>query len=194
MTPASLGGWLMEIAKALDFIHGQNFLHRDVKPANILFDRHGHAFLGDLGIIKALAENGQNPSDSSLTAPGFLLGTPNYVAPEVVMGRSGDARVDQYALAMTVHEVLTGTNVMAGLTPSATVVNQTTMEPPPLFGTVPDVPIRLSNAVRVLLLERPSEPVRHLRGLRSRGAGRFANGRRQLLVVGPREHSFSGRF
>ena len=43
---------------------------------------------------------------NSLTAPGFLLGTPNYVAPEIVMGRRFDGRVDQYSLAMTVHEVL----------------------------------------------------------------------------------------
>ena len=44
--------------------------------------------------------------ENSLTAPGFLVGTPNYVAPEIVMGRPFDGRVDQYSLAMTVHEAL----------------------------------------------------------------------------------------
>ena len=55
MPPRSLSDWLLEIAKALDFVHAQKHIHRDVKPANILFDRHGNAFLGDFGIIKALA-------------------------------------------------------------------------------------------------------------------------------------------
>ena len=131
MPPRLLGGWLLEIAKALDFVHAQKHIHRDVKPANILFDRHDNAFLGDFGIIKALAaDEGGDWRGSSLTAPGFLLGTPNYVAPEIVMGRPFDGRVDQYALAMTVHEVLCGRNCMEGPTPSATMVNQTMVVPP----------------------------------------------------------------
>jgi eukaryotic-like serine/threonine-protein kinase len=125
MPAASLSDWLLEIAKALDFVHAQKHIHREVKPANILFDRHGNAFLGDFGIIKAFAVEETDWRANSLTAPGFLLGTPNYVAPEIVMGRAFDGRVDQYSLAMTVHEVLTGTNCMEGPTPSATVVNQT---------------------------------------------------------------------
>ena len=154
---ATLAGWLMDVAKALDFLHRQNFLHRDVKPANILFDLHGHAFLGDLGVIKAMAPTAADRRASGLTAPGFLLGTPNYVAPEVVMGLPGDGRVDQYALGMTVHEVLTGVNVMAGPTPSATVVNQTTVDAPPLLGLVPGVPRRLSDAVRRALAKDPRQ-------------------------------------
>jgi hypothetical protein len=156
--PESLHGWLADVAKALDFIHGQGFLHRDVKPANILFDAHGHAYLGDFGIIKALTSGvGPGPSDSALTAPGFLLGTPSYVAPEVVMGHPADGRVDQYSLAMTVHEVLSGVNVMAGPSPSATVVNQMTLEPPPLADMVPGLPARLSEAVRRALAKDPSK-------------------------------------
>jgi serine/threonine protein kinase len=156
MSPHSLLDWLPDVAQALDFIHEQNFVHRDVKPANILFDRHGNAFLSDLGIIKALAaEDGGPPQGSSLTAPGFLLGTPNYVAPEVVMGRRIDGRADQYALAMTVHEVLTGSNCMAGPTPSATVVNQTTIVPPDLADLIPGVPFRLSDAVHRGLAKDP---------------------------------------
>ena len=57
MPPCLLGGWLLEIAKVLDFVHVQKHIHRDVKPANILFDRHDNAFLGDFGIIKALVSD-----------------------------------------------------------------------------------------------------------------------------------------
>ena len=74
-----------------------------------------------------------------MTAPGFLVGTPNYVAPEVVMGRTADGRVDQYSLAMTVYEILAGNNCMEGPTPSATVVNQTMVVPPPLTDMLPEL-------------------------------------------------------
>ncbi len=153
----SLSGWLLEIAKALDFVHAQAHIHRDVKPANILFDRHGNAFLGDFGIIKALASEGSDGQGSSLTAPGFLLGTPNYVAPEIVMGRTFDGRVDQYSLAMTVYEVLSGTNCMQGPTPSATVVNQTMVVPPPLSELIAGIPGRVSDAILKGLAKDPAE-------------------------------------
>jgi len=155
LSPRSLTGWLMDVARALDFLHAQGFVHRDVKPANILFDAHGNAFLGDFGIVKALAGREQEQA-GALTAPGFLLGTPNYVAPEVVMGLEADGRVDQYALAMTVHEVLAGTNVMAGPTAAATVVNQMNREPTPLETMMPGVPRRLSDAVHRALEKDPA--------------------------------------
>jgi serine/threonine-protein kinase len=157
MPPGSLSDWLLDVAKALDFIHAQKHIHRDVKPANILFDRHGHAFLGDFGIIKALTADEVDGRENSLTAPGFLVGTPNYVAPEIVMGRPFDGRVDQYSLAMTVHEVLSGANCMEGPTPSATVVNQTMVVPPGLSELVPTIPRRLSDAILRGLAKEPSE-------------------------------------
>ncbi len=156
MPPRSLQDWLVEIAKALDFVHAQKHIHRDVKPANILFDRHGNAFLGDFGIIKALATEEADWRGNSLTAPGFLVGTPNYVAPEIVMGRPFDGRVDQYSLAMTVHEVLSGTNCMEGPTPSATVVNQTMVVPPALTELIPGIPAQLSDALLLGLSKDPA--------------------------------------
>jgi serine/threonine-protein kinase len=153
----SLRDWLLDIAKALDFIHSQQHIHRDVKPANILFDRHGNAFLGDFGIIKALTSETADWKGNSLTAPGFLVGTPNYVAPEVVMGRPFDGRVDQYSLAMSIYEVLTGSNCMEGPTPSATVVNQTMVVPPPLSEILPGISDRLSDAILRGLSKDPNQ-------------------------------------
>ncbi len=157
MRLASLRDWLLSISQALDFIHSQHYIHRDVKPANILFDRHGHGFLGDFGIIKALTSETDDWKGSSLTAPEFLVGTPNYVAPEVVMGRSFDGRIDQYSLAMSVYEVLTGSNCMEGPTPSATVVNQTMVVPPPLTAILPGIPDRISDAILRGLAKDPAE-------------------------------------
>jgi serine/threonine-protein kinase len=152
----SLWDWLMDIARALDFIHSQHYLHRDVKPENILFDRVGNAFLTDFGIIKMLSGEAEDWQANRMTAPGFLMGTPNYVAPEVVLGQGDDARIDQYSLAMTVHEVLTGSNCMEGPTPSATMVNQTKLEPPALDELVPGVPERMAEAVRRGLSKDPA--------------------------------------
>jgi serine/threonine-protein kinase len=157
MPLTSLGDWLMDVAKALDFIHGQNYLHRDVKPDNILFDRHGNPFLSDFGIVKALSSERHDARSSAMTAPGFLMGTPNYVAPEIVMGGPVDGRSDQYALAITVFEVLTASNPMEGSTPSATFVNQTKKTLPPLCDLVPNVPRRLSDALLRALAKRPEE-------------------------------------
>ena len=144
----SLWDWLMDVAAALDFIHSQNYLHRDVKPENILFDRFGDAFLADFGIIKMLSGGPEDWRSNRITAPGLLMGTPNYVAPEVVLGQGEDPRIDQYSLAITVHEVITGSNCMEGPSPSATMVNQTKIEPPLLSGLIPGVRDRTAEAVR----------------------------------------------
>ncbi len=128
-----LKDWLPAMGRALDFIHKQGFLHRDVKPANILFDEHGNAFLADFGLAKAVNSAAAGAKrDQSLTAAGFLVGTPNYVAPELVMGHEHDGKVDQYSLAMTAYETLAGCVPVEGPTASATMVNQTSMKIPPI--------------------------------------------------------------
>jgi serine/threonine-protein kinase len=157
MTPESLRGWLTTIAEALDFLHHEDHVHRDVKPGNILFDQHGNAFLGDLGLIKVLTDAGAAPRSGTMTAAGVMLGTPNYVAPEVVLGQDYGGRADQYSLALTVHEALAGRNVMQGPTPSATMVNHTNIVPPPLDEIDPAIPARLSDAVRRGLEKRPDD-------------------------------------
>ncbi len=183
MPPQSLRGWLLEIAKAIDFLHGQSHIHRDVKPANILFDRHGNAFLGDFGIIKAIATEEARGESNSLTAPGFLVGTPNYVAPEIVMGRSFDGRADQYSLAMTVHETLTGANCMEGPTPSATVVNQMMVVPPALAEIIPGIPRRVSDAILRGLAKDPAERFESCLALRRSSSPRFPRGILRISIA-----------
>jgi serine/threonine-protein kinase len=157
MPPQSLRSWLLDVARALDFIHAQGHIHRVIKPANILFDEHGNAFLGDFGIVKALSGEGGVRPDSSLTAPGFLPGTPSYVAPELVMGKPGDGRSDQYSLALTIHELLSGRNVMTGPTASATLVNQMNERPTPLSALIGGLGRRLSDALQKALAKDPND-------------------------------------
>ena len=91
--------WLFPVARALDFLHGGNTLHRDVKPGNILFDTSGHAFLADFGIAKVL---GQEQSKSLQTVS--FSGTVKYMAPDSDLTPA----YDQYSLGLVVFEALTG--------------------------------------------------------------------------------------
>jgi serine/threonine-protein kinase len=155
---AELGDWLPGVASALDFVHSQGYVHRDVKPGNILFDAHGHVFLSDFGVAKALGtarepERGQ----TAQTGTGMVLGTPEYMAPELVMGRPFDGRIDQYALAVTVYEMLSGRRPFVGPSPTAILVIQTTEEPTPLHVIEPRVPRSLSDAVSRALSKNPEK-------------------------------------
>jgi hypothetical protein len=143
----SLSTWLEPIAAALDFIHGKGYLHRDIKPDNILFDEHGNAYLSDFGIAKALADDGSGQRQT-LTGTGMVLGTPQYMAPELLLGQPCDGRVDQYALAITVYELLGGRPPHDGPTPAAIFVAQTTKPAPPLSKLCPTLPASVVSAVQ----------------------------------------------
>jgi serine/threonine protein kinase len=105
--PDDLFPWLAQIAAALDYLHAQNVVHRDVKPDNVLFDEQGVAYLTDLGAVK-VQEGSSVDARTKLTATGTALGTPPYMAPELILGRPYDGRADQYALAVIVYEAFTG--------------------------------------------------------------------------------------
>lgn len=158
LKPASLRSWLREIAKALDFIHSQECIHRDVKPDNILFDEHGHAFLSDFGLSKVVRS--AETDDPSQTAAGAIVGTPLFTAPELVLGEPIDGRADQYSLALTVYDTLAGTNPFLGASSSATLVNQTAIAPPPLMEWNPSVSHEVWRVVRKGLAKCPEDRFR----------------------------------
>src|SRR5262249_32885227 len=89
------------VAAALDHAHGLAVVHRDVKPANVLLGDDGAARLADFGIAQA----GGEPAGPE---PWAGLGTPAYMAPEQRLGLRATPRTDVYALAVVVHEMLTG--------------------------------------------------------------------------------------
>ena len=92
----------LEASRALDFAHRRGFVHRDVKPANLLFDEEGRLRIADFGLARALAE-------ASWTEPtGGMLGTARYAAPEQAQGRPVDGKADVYALAVLLVEAVTG--------------------------------------------------------------------------------------
>ena len=156
MAPDSLKSWIREISRALDFVAAQGMVHRDVKPANIMFDDHGNAFLGDFGLTKIIFGQQEN-FDSEMTGAGYVVGTPNYMAPEIILGSKFDGRSDQYALAMVVYTLMYGRPPLQGETGTATMVNQTQKKLPLLSNIRKDIPEPIGHAVAKALAKRPDE-------------------------------------
>src|SRR5579885_242160 len=95
--------YLREIASALDYMHQQGIIHRDIKSSNVLLNDEGHCFLSDFGIARTSTDATQ------MTSTGDVLGTVDYVAPELFeMDRRADARSDFYSLGVLLFEMVTG--------------------------------------------------------------------------------------
>src|SRR5207302_10043482 len=96
-----------QLGRGLDALHERGVVHRDVKPSNVLLDGEGTAALTDFGLARG-------PDSTRLTAEGQLLGTPHYLAPELIEGREASRESDVYALGCVLYECLAGEPPFAG--------------------------------------------------------------------------------
>ena len=103
--------WLTQIASALDYLHRRECFHRDVKPENILFSSDGVSYLVDFGIVKNATE-----TTTMMTEQGKAIGTLAYMAPETLEGEGFTGQSDQYALAVTLYESISGNRPFSGTT------------------------------------------------------------------------------
>ncbi|MBY0230765.1 MAG: serine/threonine protein kinase [Gemmataceae bacterium] len=112
---------LARIARGVDFAHQRGILHRDLKPSNILIDRDGTPRITDFGLAKRVADN---VPGHHLTHSGAIVGTPAYMAPEMVTGRRGPAgpASDVYSLGVILYEMLTGRPPFQAPTPVDTLL------------------------------------------------------------------------
>jgi tetratricopeptide (TPR) repeat protein len=101
--PGEALSWLGQIAEALDAAHELDVVHRDVKPPNLLFDARGELVVADFGIARVADD-----TLTGMTAPGTVLGTAGYLAPEQALGQPATPASDRYALGVIGYELLTG--------------------------------------------------------------------------------------
>ncbi len=92
---------IIDICEATNFAHQRGMIHRDIKPANIMINVQGQAILMDFGIVKIMGGDKH-------TATGAVVGTALYLAPESIRGEAPDSRADQYSLAVTLFEMVSG--------------------------------------------------------------------------------------
>jgi tRNA A-37 threonylcarbamoyl transferase component Bud32/cell division protein FtsN len=134
LAPARILDILRQTAAALDYAHKKGIVHRDIKPANIMVSEDdGAAKITDFGVAK-LAASGQ------MTHAGTVVGTPNYMAPEQVEGRTVDGRTDQFALAVIAYEILTGEKPFAGEQLTSVLYRIVSEEPPAPHALNPALP------------------------------------------------------
>jgi eukaryotic-like serine/threonine-protein kinase len=96
-----------QLARGLEALHERGIVHRDLKPSNVLFDGGGTAAIADFGLART-------PDSTRLTLDGQLLGTPHYVAPEVIEGLEATPASDLYALGCVLYECVVGEPPFAG--------------------------------------------------------------------------------
>ncbi len=140
-----------QIASALGEAHVHGFVHRDVKPANILLTGEGLPKVTDFGIAKALGQ------DDTLTTPGTVIGTAAYLAPEQLEGLEVDTRADVYALGVLLYECLTGEPAYQGDTPTATAAARLSRELPPPRTVRADIPRALDRIIVTATRRDPAE-------------------------------------
>jgi eukaryotic-like serine/threonine-protein kinase len=144
-----------EVGAGLDFAHRNGFVHRDVKPENILFaDRL--AVLADFGVARACSECGEETGN--LTDVGLAIGTPEYMSPEQASGdRDLGSRSDVYSVACVVYEMLAGAPPVSGPNARATIAKQVTETPRPVRALRPDAPPAVERALARALAKDPAE-------------------------------------
>ncbi|MGH3306020.1 MAG: serine/threonine-protein kinase, partial [Streptosporangiaceae bacterium] len=143
-----------QVASALDAAHARGLVHRDVKPGNVLLGQasssgHDHVYLSDFGLSK----HSLNPS--TLTSTGQFLGTLDYVSPEQIQGHPVDGRADQYALACTVAEMLTGAPPFQRADTMALMWAQLQAAPPRLTERRPELPPAVDQVIARALAKSP---------------------------------------
>ncbi|MCU0259752.1 MAG: protein kinase [Ilumatobacteraceae bacterium] len=139
------------VAAALDEAHRAGFVHRDVKPGNILVTSDGRVLLTDFGIAKGL-----DGIDDDLTSDNVMMGTAKYLSPEQVRGKKLDGRADIYGLGLVLYECLAGRVPFLGETDADTALARLQRDPTDLGRLRPTLPPGLIDLVHRMLARNPA--------------------------------------
>jgi len=145
------------ISLALDYAHRQGAIHRDIKPANILLDQTnttrnpmGEPILSDFGLAKLMGESGQ-------TITGAVVGTPLYMSPEQIQGKTVGPRSDLYSLAVVLYELCTGAPPFTGDSMTAIMMRHLSEAPAAPDTINPQLPAALSPVLLKALAKDPAD-------------------------------------
>ncbi|MGI9659017.1 MAG: serine/threonine-protein kinase [Gaiellaceae bacterium] len=140
---------IADVAAGLDALHAHDLVHRDVKPSNVLMSSQGHALLTDFGLARG-------PAHTALTKPGQLVGTPHYLAPEIIRGDAASPASDIYALGCLAYASLSGRPPFDNANLFQVTIAHLDVDPPKLAERVDGVPPLLDAAVRAALAKEPA--------------------------------------
>jgi eukaryotic-like serine/threonine-protein kinase len=149
-----------QICRGLEHAHGLEILHRDLKPENVMLvpDPDGaggiRAVLMDFGLAKVLRDE---PGLMKLTRTGLVLGTPEFMSPEQVLGKTLDARSDVYALGVLAFEMFTGRVPFEGKSPQEVALARLKGQPLRLRTVRPELPERLEYVIGRALAQNPAD-------------------------------------
>ncbi len=144
----------IDISRALSLAEEHNLLHRDVKPANILFGSRGEAMLSDLG----LAKTSRDSADLGITRSGIACGTPLYFSPEQAKGvRRLDIRSDIYSLGISMYHLINGSPPFTGDSPFVVFQKHVNEPLPPFKKMDPPVPDSVFKLIKKMTAKNPDE-------------------------------------
>jgi serine/threonine-protein kinase len=174
MSPDRVTHIIRQIARALEAAHARGLIHRDVKPANMLIEPSGHAYLSDFGVSRQVVA-------SHLTSTGQFVGTLDYIAPEQIEGQPIDGQADQYALACAAYELFTGSPPFRREHSLAVISAHLTAPPPLVTAKRPELPSAIDRVIARAMAKVPSQ--------RYRSCADFADQLSQALTVPATETS-----
>jgi len=143
--------YALAAARGLRAAHAQGFVHRDVKPSNLMLDNEAGIKILDFGLVKSMR------GDSQLTRDGAIIGSPLYMSPEQGRGQVADHRSDIYSLGCTLYHMLCGQPPFSGPSPVGIMSMHVTDRPKPVRDLNPQVPQVVAKIVERMLAKDPKD-------------------------------------
>jgi len=140
---------LRQIALGLGFAHQRGYIHRDIKPGNIMVSHRGEVKIMDFGIVRRV--------DSELTQTGAFLGTPSYMSPEQLRGQNVTPLSDLFSLGVLFYEILAGDKPFKAESEASLVYKIMSEKERPIRKLSPEVPRRIARVVKRLLKKNPAK-------------------------------------